>query len=473
MLRREALVALRAYTRLPESIQGILERRGDEYDLGGGISRSDTFDRALSNIDADVFCVSKIRIMKSATESAGVAHGSFVLRGKAVRLEESMFAVVSVIAGAIPEDLRSSSNVYLLTLEDGDFLRCSVPQQLPYGVNTVTDALAPRWNYVSALFSKKVQHAVISCPNGIFSMKMAPHPSDLTPSKAEALIKNLLDLDVVIEVEAPRPKTIYRLATNCLFVGAEGAQDKVAEMQRNMQLPSYIEVSKPVPTSLAYYSIDSSILQTEGPRVEFEVARSAAPQGSTVQKQSLSKWWSPLAFFDVTITIRSSSRSQETSVETRLQLKEGPHKEYSLDLKVKSVPLRETQPGENSSSPLNQLRAIIESSASTAMTDFSSGAASQASLDKVTRSFGEILVSNINTSYLFESPVTAGVKMSFNQTEGDPTTLPSGDSVVVPKYSYDLESPRLNSFLGIFSALGLQGTFTGWTQATRNRVMVL
>ena len=58
MLRTEALVALKSYTRLPRPVQGLLERRGQEYELAGGISRGDSFDRVLTRLDVDVFCLS-------------------------------------------------------------------------------------------------------------------------------------------------------------------------------------------------------------------------------------------------------------------------------------------------------------------------------------------------------------------------------------------------------------------------------
>jgi hypothetical protein len=472
MLRREAIFALRAYTRLPESVQGILERRGDEYDLGGGVSRSDNFDRALKTIDADVFCVSKLRIMKSGSETAGVVGGTFVLRGKAVRLEESMFAVAAVVVGIVPEDLQSPSNIYLLSLSEGDFLRCSVPQQLPYGVNIVADALAPRWNYTSAIYFKKVQHALVACPNGIFSMRSSATPTDLPPSKAEALLKNVLDLDVVVEVEAPTPKVIYRVAANCIFVGGEQMQEQVAALQRNLQMPGYVDAFKTLPTSLAHFSLDSSILQTEGPHADFEAVKSSAPPGATVKKQSLSKWWESPASFDISVLITSVA-NQETPTLMSVKLKEGAAKEFDVKASVRAPPFRDLRPGETDAMMRNQLRAVLTSSAASAFSDFSLRAVDQGQLDKLTRGLGEVVGSNVNLAMLFDGAVTVSVKMSFDQAEGEPTHLPSGDVVIVPKYSYDLESPRLSVFLGIFAALGLQGSFSGWTQAVKNRIMVI
>ena len=472
MLRREASFALRAYTRLPESVQGILERRGDEYELGTGISRSDNFDRALKTIDSDVFCVSKLRIMSGGCELAGTVEGAFVLRGKAVRLEQNMFAIVAVVSGVIPDDLRSQSNVYLITLLDDDFMRCSVPQQLPFGVNVVTDALAPRWNYVSSIYLKRVQHALVACPNGIFSMRSSATPSTIPLSKAENLLKNLIELDVVIEVEAPRPKMIYRVASNCIFVGGEQMQAQVASLQRIMQLPGYVDVSKTLPTSLSYYSLDSSLLQTEGPGVDFEVAKNSAPPGSSVKRQSLSKWWQAPASFDLRVVL-TNAVNQETPVEMSLKIKEGASKEYDIAINVKAASFREARPGETDAMMRNQLQTVLSSSFASSLSDFSLKAVNQSHLDKLTRSLGEVIGSNVNLALLFNGAVTASLKMSFDQADGETTHLPSGDVVVIPKYSFDLESPRLNAYLGIFSVLGLQGSFSGWNQAIKNRVMVI
>jgi len=476
MLRREAIVAMRAYTKLPESVQGILERRGEEYDLGGGISRGSSFERVLQTIDVDMFCVSKLRIMRSATVLAGVVEGSFVLRGRAVRLEDSMFAVVSVVAGAVPEDFQNPANTYLLALAEEDFLRCAVPQQLPYGVNTVTDSLAPRWNFISAVYSKKVQHAVVACPNGVFSLRSSAHPSEIGPAKAEELLKNLLDVDVMIEVDAPSPKTIYRVASNCLFVGGDRMHEGVAALQRSLQLPGYVGYSEPprtLPTSLAYFSVDASLLMTEGPHVDPGAVKTLAPQGSTVQVQSLTKWWTSPASFQISLAATTGAAGQETPVELRTKIKEGAQKEFDLEVSVKAPPFRELRPGETQTGMRSQLKAVVESSLSSAMSDFAAKNVDQGALDALTRTLGETASSNLTAALLFDGSVTVGVKLSFEQAEGETTTLPAGDRVVIPRYACELESARLNAFLGVFTSLGLQGSFTAWPQALRNRLIVL
>jgi len=191
-----------------------------------------------------------------------------------------------------------------------------------------------------------------------------------------------------------------------------------------------------------------------------------------VKKQSLSKWWESPASFDISVLITSVS-NQETPTLMSVKLKEGAAKEFDVKASVRALPFRDLRPGETDAMMRNQLRAVLTSSISSAFSDFSLKAVDQGQLDKLTRGLGEVVGSTVNLAMLFDGAVTVSVKMAFDQAEGETTHLPSGDVVIVPKYSYDLESPRLNAFLGIFAALGLQGSFSGWTQAVKNRIMVI
>ena len=477
MLRREALVALRSYTRLPRSVQGLLERRGTEYELAGGIARGDSFERALQQVDVDVFCVSKLHIMRSSTdESPRAVAGSFVLRGKAVKLDDGMFAVVSVITGNVPAELRRPENVYLLRLFDADFVRCSVPQQLPWGTNCNADALAPRWNYISALFSKRVQHAVVSCPNGLFCMRSAAHASELTTGAAEKLLTNLLDLDVVLEAPGrgspPAARTLYRLAANALFVAPEGSEAELEQLQRTLKLPSYPGVVATLPTSIANFSLHSSLLQTSGPSVDLEAVRSAAPRGSTVTRQSLSRWWSAPVNFDIELTATLAA-DQATLGSLALALREGPRKDFDVALQLRFSALRTPRPGESEATLKAQLGTVLGAAVAGALLDFQPSGLTQGGLDKLTRDLGDAAEVGLNGAQLFDGSVTVAVQLAFNHVEGETVDLPSGEVVVIPRFATDLSSPRLNAYLGVFATLGLQGSFTGWQQAMRNRVAVI
>lgn len=466
MLRREALVALHAYTKLPESVQGVLEKRDSDFDLAGGLVRSDTFERALKSIDVDSFCVSALRIHRTASEVAGIVQGQFVLRGRAVRLGDEMLAIVTIIVGDIPEGLRSPSNTYLVSLTDRDFVRCASPQQLVYGTNTVFDALGPKWNYVASVFTKRVQDAVVACANGIFCLRAASHPSTLSAEKAELLIRNLLQVDVMIEVDGARPKVIYRLASNCLFVGPEGAQEQVATLQRSLQLPNFLEKRRLLATSVPLFSLDESLLETSGPRVEFEAVKTAA-SNAEVRYQPLTNWWQAAQSFRFAATVGSDA-SQSLSVKA----KEGSRRDTDVRVDLKFPTFRELRPGETDALLRAQLTTSLQTAVHTAFLDIDR-TPDQGALDKLTRTFGELLSSALNNGQLFAAAVNVAVKLSYDTSVGEPVALPNGDLVVVPKYAYDMESPRLNAFLGIFATLGLQGSFTSWGQALRNRVLVL
>jgi hypothetical protein len=480
MLRREALSALRAYTQLPESIQGVLELRGEEYVLAGGISRSHNFDRALKDVDTDVFCVSRLRVMRSALDLAGEVQGAFILRGKAVRLSDNtILSIASVVVGTVPTSLRSEENAYLLTIKDEDFMRCASPQQMPYGINTVTDALAPKWNYISAVFSKKIPHAVVCCSNGVFGLRAAARPSELGPSEAEQLIDNLLNLDIVIEVEAPKPKTIYRVASNCILAGGDQMQEQIAALQASLQIPSYLGGGRTLPNSLANFSIDASLLQLSGPTVEYDLVSSAVPAGASLRRESLTKWWrAPASFFirlGISLPSNASPASSETAPPLKLQwrLKDGALRQFNVDIEVSGPSFRDPRPGETPSSLRHQLKGAIQAPLERFLRNFKAQEASQGNLDAFTQSLGEHVATSINTSQLFDASVAVNGRVSFEEEKGETASLPSGDLVVIPRYAYDLDSVRLSAFLGAFSSLGLQGSFTAWPQALRNRVNLI
>lgn len=474
MLRRETVSALRAYTQLAEDVQGILQRHGDQYEFAGGILRSDSLERALRSIDVDAFCVSKLRVLSDVGSVAGAVDGAFVLRGKAIKVERRMLAIVNVVAGQVPADLRNADNLYLVSLSDEDFLRCSVPQQIPYGVNAVTDALAPRWNYLSAVYSKQVQHVVVACPNGIFCFRSAAVPSELPPAKAAELVKNLVRVDLVVEAEGGSgagPRTISRVAANCLFVGPEHARPQLAALRRNLQVPGYLEGGKALPSSLPLYGFDASLLEPSGPEVSYEAVRNSLPASAAVQRQPFEHWWSAPASFVFRCTL-SGAAGDETPVEMRMRFREGRARDVDVAVELRAAPFRELRPGESEAALRQQLEAVFESSVALALSDFSARSVEQGSLDKLTRQLAEVLASNVNKALLFKDAVAVAVKTSFDQVEGETVRLPSGDAVVVPRYSFDLDSVRLNAYLGVFAALGLQGSFYGWDQALKSRVVV-
>jgi hypothetical protein len=471
MLRKETVYALRSYTHLSENVQGILERHGDQFEFASGITRSDGFERALKSIDVDVFCVSKLRIMSNCTTVAGTIGGSFVLRGKAIKMERHILAIVAVVAGTVPDDLRSADNVYLVSVNDEDFLRCSVPQQLPFGVNVATDALVPKWNYLSSVFSKQVQHALVACPNGIFSFRNSALPSELSPAKAATLVKNLIDVDLVVEAESRAPKTIYRVAANCIFVGSDHAHQEVAALQRSLRIPGYLDAEKALSVSLPFYSIDASLLETAGPKVTYEAVCNSLPQGASLQRQPFIDWWTSPVSFTVTCKLTNAT-IEDTPVEMHMRFKEGPDRSFQVSFDVRAASFRELRPGETEAMLRNQLEAIFSSSTALTLVDFSATRVEQGTLDKLTRTLAEVLASNVNKAMLFKDAVTVSVKTAFDQTEGEMMRLPSGDAVMIPNYSFEVGSARLNAYLSIFSVLGMQGSFTSWDKAVKSRVLV-
>ena len=285
------------------------------------------------------------------------------------------------------------------------------------------------------------------------------------------MVKNLIDVDLVIEADSKAPKTIYRVAANCIFVGSDQAHQQVLALQRSLQVPGYLETSKTFPMSLPLYSVDASLLETAGPKVTYEAVRQSLPQGASVQQQPLLDWWKSPASFAFRCKLTDAA-NEELPVEMQMRFREGHARDFDISVEVKAVSFREMRPGEIEAVLRTQLEAIFSSSVALALSDFSVLAIEQGSLDKLTRSLAEILASNINKAALFKNPVMVSIKTVFDQTDGEITHLPSGDSVVIPRYSFDLNSARLNAYLSIFSVLGMQGSFTAWDKAVKSRVVV-
>lgn len=480
MLRSDVLYALQAYTRLPSPVQGVLEKRGQNFEFGAGLTRDKGFDRALRNIDVDVFCVKRLRILRSLTEPARVVEGSFVLRGKVVALEHGVLGVASVIAGQLPPEASGASNSYLLELREEDVVPCASPQQLPFGVNVSTESLAPRWNYVSAVFSRKIDRALVACASGLFTIQAAPSgTSKLSPEAAEQLLQNLVDLDLVAEAaQTPpsQPRVLYRVARNCIFVGDEASGQQVLELQRQLQLsPTTPPTGRMLPTAISGFSLDAGIVSVQGPRIELQALQEACPQGVAVSRQSLGDWW--LAPNAVTFEVRllgPPSLQSDASVlfRAKLQPTEQMHWEVSSD--VQAPPLRDLRPGETKYMLKGQLQSLVHSSLAAATSFRDMRDVSQKRLDQATKELSEGIEKGVRESGLFSQEITVEVKASLHRApEGPVISLPSGDRVALPPYSYEAGSPRLNAYLGVFSTLGLQGAFRSWDHALKNKILAL
>jgi hypothetical protein len=475
MIRSEVLHALQAYTALPSPVQGILEKKGQEFDFGAGLTRDKGFDRALKNLDVDVFCVKRLRILRSLTEPAAIAEGAFILRGKAVALQTSILAVASIIAGQLPEALKNASNSYLLELQEADVVTCTSPQQLPFGINVSTASLAPRWNYVSSVFSRKIDRALVACANGLFTIQASPgNASKLPPEAAEALLENLVELDLVAEAPTARPKVIYRVARNCIFVGDEASRPQVLELQRHLQLPTSSDKGKTLPTAISGFSLDEGIVSVQGPSIELQPLKDACPQGVLASRQSLSDWWHAPNSLTFKIKLLGPDQDADPKVFFQTKLQPTERRDWEILAETQAPAVRDLRPGETKFSLEDQLKSIMLNSFSSATKVIDVANVTQAKLDQATKDLGKAAEKSVRESHLFSQDITVQVRASLRSvTDGIPISLPTGDLVSIPPYSYETSSPRLNAYLGIFSTIGLQGSFRNWDHAFKNKILSL
>lgn len=472
MLSTEVLHALHAYTSLPAPVQGILERQGTEFEFGAGLTRDKDFQRALAAIDVDVFCVKSLRILSDPAASATVVQGSFVLRGKVAVLDKRIITVASVVAGEVPKELRRDN--YLLELKEEDVTTCSSPQQVPFGVNVATDSLAPRWNYVSSVFTRKVPRVVIACPNGLFTIHASPaSPSRLSPEQAKSLLQNLVEADLLVQIDSPRPKIIYRVSRNCLLVGDERARSVVSGLQTQLQLPSLTAEARTLPTSIAGFSLDAGLLVTNGPRVDEDALRKACPPGAVVARQPLNDWWHPPNALACKIRLSGQQDSAaELPLSLNLKLPSTDARPFETHLHLQAPALRDLRPGETAAMLVEQLRQLSATALHAATTKVGSGLTQQ-KLDELTTELGQYLEKSVRDSLLFSQEITVYVSAKFEQVLGGlPVSLPSGDLVSVPAYSFKADSPRLNAYLGVYSLLGMQGSFRSWEHAFKNKILL-
>jgi len=470
MLRTESVVALKAYTTLPAPVQGVLERRANRYQLGAVITNDRTFDRVLAKTEGETLCLRRLRIVRSLAEQPARVEGTFVVRGKAVRLDKDIFAVGSVVVGDVPEGFRSASGLYLLRLADDDFMRCSSPQQVPYGVNTLAGDLVPGWDYVSSLFDRRVARAVVACPNGLFVLRTLGAPS-LPAERAAAVLRNLRDVEFIAQAST-RPRTLQRLTENCILAAPENFD--VTAIQQSLRAPPY-----PAAGDLAAvggFLPSKSLLELGGPRPDYDALRASLPAEITLFRQPLSNWWHAAESYELALELRLVP-GQEVPRTTELLMKVGRNKEGEVRVKAIHVPFRELRPGETDAMLrgvlVDNLRQAVESALG------ADAVVTQSNLNAASNSIGTTLQKQLPLAEVFaarrsDGPVPVDVSLSLSQkvSDGEPATLPSGERVLVPSYSTESDSPRLAAYLGAFSALGLQGSFQSWRSARKGGVVI-
>lgn len=463
MLCREATAALKAYTTLPQPIQGLLVRDAEkDFQLSSIITNDSTLDRLLSKIDTDTFCLSRLRVLRSRSELLGTVDGAFVVRGRAVSLGEEIVAVATVVSGTVPDELRSPSGTYFLALHPTDIVRCTQPQQIAFGTNPTTAALVPGLNYISAVFTRRVSHVVVACANGLFSLRGLSKESILGADEAERCLRNLAGCEYMIHT-AEAPAAIYRVADDCLLVGPEGFDDQLQQLQRTLKLPT--QEKRPDLVSSVPFILSGSLLTTGSERISsLEDLRAALPAGADVKRENLVDWWRTPSTFTLSIVI-FSVEGQDTPKVLSQTSKDAQGHELRLDLKF--VTLRDLRPGETEATLRSQLASIVSEAAKRIL----KLTQQQSELDALTEKLGNALESDLNASQLFQDKVFVKIVLKHDEATGTSVVLPSGDRAILPTYGVNPASPRLASYLGVFASLGLQGSFKDWKSAKNGMLL--
>ena len=470
MLRTESVVALKAYTTLPAPVQGVLERRANRYQLGAVITNDRSFDRVLAKTEGETLCLRRLRIVRAGADQPATVEGAFVVRGKAVRLDKDIFAVGSVVVGDVPKSFTSASGLYLLRLTDDDFMRCGSPQQVPYGINTLTGDLVPGWNYVSSLFDRRVARAVVACPNGLFVLRTLGAPT-LAAEQAAEVLRNLRDVEFMAQAST-RPRALVRLTANCILAAPENFD--VSAIQQSLRAPPYPAAGDL--SAVGSFLPSKSLLELGGPRPDYDALRSALPAEVTLIRQPLSNWWHVAESYELNLELRLVP-GQEVPRTTELRMKVGKNKDGEVRVKASHVPFRDLRPGETDAMLrgvlLDNLRGAVESALG------SDTVVTQSNLNAASNGIGMTLQKQLPLSEVFAArrsdgavPVDVSLLLSQKVSEGEPATLPSGERVIVPSYSTESDSPRLAAYLGAFSALGVQGSFQSWRSARKGGVVI-
>jgi len=383
-----------------------------------------------------------------------------------IRLATGLYAIASVAQGDVPAELRSATNTYFLSLQDADRVQCSVPPLIPFGTATTLQPLAPKWAYLAGLYEKRLTHAVCACANGLFVVRTLLQAPQLDAAAAEALLGNLLALDLVV-VGAGSPKVLYRVAANCLLAGPPDYGETVQALQRALQLPALPSQTELLPTAAQAFSLAASVLDVGGAAVRREDVAAVLPAGASLEAQSLTAWQAAPMLYTVTLTIFAVA-GQPTDNSLLVDFRDA---DLSARVSVSYCAMRPLVPGDTEATVRTQLRRIVEDDVRAALLPHPGG---QSALDGLTRTLGDALASHVNAAHLFQDAVTVGTKLTYQATSGLTTMLPSNERVVVPAYALSAEAPLLGAYISAAAVLGLHVTFVDWQRAAaRSGVMLL
>ena len=485
MIRPEAVIALRAYTTLPRSIQGMLTRRTKGFELSGDVSEDMDFAALAAKATQKVHCVSAANFHSGLMDPGTPATGPFVFRGCSLQEKDGIVvAVARVLKGTVPAgfaEQQARQPDLLVSFRSTDVTQCWGGEELLFGTTTVLGALAPPWAYVRPVVDGSAAQILAPCVNGCYLLERlntgGDKPSAL--ADAEAMYNALLRMDVLAMLGGTVPASapcIYRLAQNAVVVAPDGSRDKIEALQVALRIPTQPASTKLVTTTsfTLYQSVASAIPDSQ--YITPDQLAAAVGAGTSVLFQPLERWQLPRRRLTLTATLTTAApatggvpvpaaAAQGLGAIQDLQMRPtlGDRMLTGVSISVRCPVFNLPRPGESAKTQTEQLERIVQSSVDTqlAATDVSH---SQAALDAFTSAFTRDLETQINATSLYGAMVRARCKADLLTTHGESVRLPDGGTVVIPEYALSETSARICVFTGGLAALGVKATFHPWRQ---------
>ena len=462
MISPEAVLALKAYTTLGGSLQGVLERRSRGFEIGGDIRR----DSAPILPDAPVVsCVRKATFHTGLMDPGTVKVGPFAFRGETRKAADGRVTLLGrLLEGAEEAPAPGSPTSVLVSFDPADILRCAGKESVPFGTVSTMDALVPPWAYFVPVLSRAVPRLVSACAGGCFLIeRLGNGPA---PPGAQALLHNLASLDIVVVVPPLTPNSVlYRLATNAVLAGPPGYEDRLSEFQASLRVGTSAAAGARLPSTTELQisaSMADAGLMGASTAVTLQQVRDAAPAETAVYSQPLIRWQLPARRLSLRILLSGAPGGSTQLLQVKPWVERATH--LAVDVRATVPAFAPPRPGESLSTQKEQLKRVLRHVVGKRVQELTPGGG-QAALDAFTAAMLRASDATINQTALFGIPIATRVQTEFVATNGQPVRLANGGIAVVPEYATASASLRMCAFLGGLVAAGLRVSYLPWSRA--------
>jgi len=466
MISPEAVLALKAYTTLGGSLQGVLERRSRGFEIGGDIRRDSAPILPVAPT-VTVSCVRKATFHTGLMDPGTVKVGPFTFRGETRKAADGRVTLLGRMLESpdeAPAPGASASASVLVSFDPADVLRCAGKESVPFGTVSTMDALVPPWSYFVPVLSRTVPRLVSACPGGCFLIERLG--SGPAPPGAQALLQNLSSLDIVVVVPPLTANSVlYRLATNSVLAGPPGYEDRLSEFQAALRVGTSAVAGARLPSTTELQvsaSMADAGLMGEATAVTLQQVKDAAPAEAAVYFQPLIRWQLPARRLSLRILLSGAPGGSTQRLQVKPWVERTTH--LAVDVKATVPAFAPPRPGESPSTQKEQLERVLRHIVGKRVLELAPGGG-QAALDAFTAAVLRASDASINQTALFGIPISTRVQAEFVATSGQPVRLANGGIAVVPEYATASASPRMCAFLGGLVAAGLRVSYLPWSRA--------